>query len=530
MGGWCNSNLPIAGRGLREMHATDYNRTWSRRQGDRSIVPGLVLMGLALTVGLLALFALNDGFDAYPYLFLLPWIFGLALLMAAPLAMLYYQGKFSFVDPLVFATLSYFFPAFVLGGLFFAGGWSQPPFLSLIQDAYYTLPLTIIIVALGFSGLSVGYLLPVGAKLGSLIARKLPAANYAAPSLILPAILLLLSGVLAALFALTIGRFGYQITGEVNSYDGLINLTTLFWSQASFLLWLIIFRQKKIGFMFVPIIVLLSITSLGKFLLAGNRSTVIGIFLTVAFAYILSGRKVTIKRGVVGGLVLSVGLIVGMIYGTTFRNVKGTEDAQSTEQYAGNILETFDEVGRYDMYDSVEFGFTSLTERVDILSTLAVVVSNYQQLKPYEEAYGLDNNIWTDSTTFWIPRVLWPEKPSASDPRKYSDLYFNFGASSYAITPMGDLLRNYGVVGVPLGMFILGVLLRLIYSTLVEGLTPIFWRLTLFFMLMMSVSYEGFYGTIIPSLVRTGLTVAVCILIINLVAKKMDSRGAAVQE
>ena len=60
-----------------------------------------------------------------------------------------------------------------------------------------------------------------------------------------------------------------------------------------------------------------------------------------------------------------------------------------------------------------------------MLSTLAVVVSNYEELAPYEELYGLSDNIWVDLTTFMIPRVIWPDKPVVADPRKYSDLYFD---------------------------------------------------------------------------------------------------------
>ena len=55
-------------------------------------------------------------------------------------------------------------------------------------------------------------------------------------------------------------------------------------------------------------------------------------------------------------------------------------------------------------------------------------------------------------TIFLIPRVIWKEKPSASDARKYSDLYFNQSDTSFAITPIGDLLRNFGIIGIPIGM------------------------------------------------------------------------------
>ncbi len=489
---------------------------------DNPVVAGLFLMGFAVIVGAIALIASSGSVDAYPFLFLLPWIFGLAVVMAIPMVILHYRGKFTFVDPLVFATLTSFFPAYVLGGFFFAVGLSQPTFLALIQDPFYTLPLTVVLVALGYSGLAAGYLLPVGAWLGKKAAKRLPLADYAPSSLVVPAVLLLLSGVLNSYFALIIGRFGYQKAAEINSYDGIVYLTTLFWVQGSFLLWLVIFREKTWKVIFVPLIVLLATTSLTKFLFSGSRGSILQAFWIISFSYILAGRKISLKQGAISGVLLTAAILVGVIYATTFRNVKGSEDTQSAEMYADNIFRTFDEVGRSDTFETLSFGVSTFTGRIDILSTLAVVVSNHEQLKPYEEAYGLDDNIWTDTTTFLIPRVVWEDKPIASDPRKYSDLYFNYGGSSYAITPIGDLLRNYGIIGVPLGMFLIGVILRFIFRSLVEGQSLVIWRRTIYFMLVTMVSYEGFYGTIIPTFFKVGFTAIVAMLLVNLIASQID--------
>jgi hypothetical protein len=376
-------------------------------------------------------------------------------------------------------------------------------------------------IALAFSGLAVGYFLPVGARLGSFIANALPSADYSPRSFVFPGVLLLVLGVMNTIAAFMLGLFGFQKGDEINSYDGLIYLTTLFWMQGSFLLWLVIFRQKKITVAYVPIILLLIATSVSKALFAGNRGSVIQIFSIIAIAYILSGRVFRLKQSVIAGIVLSVGMFVGMVYGTTFRHVKGTESQQSAGQYTENIIHTFEQVGRADTWDTVTFGFSSLTERLDILSVLAVIVSNYEQLEPYEEAYGLDENIWVDLTTFFIPRVIWTDKPYASDARKFSDLYFNYGESSYAITPIGDLLRNYGIIGVPIGMFVLGMVMRMIYRALIEGQRPGVWRMVLYFMLLTSVSYEGFYGTIIPSLFKVGFTAIIGVLLVTLIARRI---------
>ena len=261
-------------------------------------------------------------------------------------------------------------------------------------------------------------------------------------------------------------------------------------------------------------------TGLLKALYAGNRGGLFHLFTLICLAYILSGRQFKLKQGMIAGGSLILVIFIGMIYGTTFRSIKGTEEQVGVDQYTENIFATFEEVGKRDNVKTLEQGFSSLAERLDTVSVLAVVVSNYEDLKPYEEGYGLDNNIWKDTATFFIPRAVWADKPVASEPRLYSELYFDYGENSFPITPMGDLLRNYGFWGVFLGMALLGFVLRLIYVSLFEFQPGSIWRITLFYMLLTSVSYEGFYGTIIPYFFKVGFISIIGILIVHFLVKK----------
>lgn len=498
---------------------------------DRSYLPGAVLMVLTFLAGGFLILLNSDVAASFPYFFILPWLVALAAVLATPSAFLYYTGKFSLDNPIVFATWSYFFPAFVIGGFFLAAGFSQPYFLSYIQDPQTDLPFTILLIMLGFAGLSVGYFLPVGERIGSVIGRKLPTTNYVASSYLLPGIALLIIGMINSVLATAIGLLGFQKAEEISSYDGLIFLTTLFWMEASFLLWYVLFRQKVWNFTSLLVIVALIATAVSKALLAGNRGSVIQIFSIIVLAYVLAGREFKLKQASVAGILLIFFMIVGMIYGTTFRNVKGSESAQSFDRYTENIFNTFDQIGQNDNASLLRFAFANLAERIDVLSTVTVVVSNYEKLAPYEASFDLDDNIRKDATTFFIPRVIWPDKPVASDPRRYSDLYFNFGESSFAITPIGDLLRNFGPWGVPIGMLFLGIILRIIYRALVEKQVHVIWKATLYFMLLTAISYEGFYGIIIPYLFKYGAAAVVGVLLVNLFAArtKADGEGTLLQ-
>jgi hypothetical protein len=230
---------------------------------------------------------------------------------------------------------------------------------------------------------------------------------------------------------------------------------------------------------------------------------------------------VIIKHKVWGGILLLGALFVGMIYGTTFRTIKTTEERISMDQYASNVFETFEKISDQDLGANLERGFFALTERFENVSQLAVVVSNYEALSSYEADYGLDNNIWKDSVSFLIPRFLWQDKPVATDPYKYGDLYFNYGENAFTLTPMGDLLRNFGPVGVPIGMIILGIFLRLIYTSLREDQEFSFWRATMYYMLLTGISYEGSFGLFIPYDIKIGLVSALGLFIVWFFVQKL---------
>jgi hypothetical protein len=358
---------------------------------------------------------------------------------------------------------------------------------------------------LGYAGLTVGFFLPYGNRIGKKIGDSLPDWNWKSENIFFPGILLLGIGIGNSVIAFGLGILGYQKVDAVGAYDGLIFLLSLLWLESAFILWLGVFRTRHLNINHVLVIGLVLVTSFTKSVFQGNRGSFFQLFILIACAFIFSGRRIQMKHRVGGALLLVLAIVGGMIYGTTFRNVKQNEERVSFDQYAESVAQTFDKLLDQDLMQNLGEGVSALTERIESVSSLAVVVSNYEKLEPYEESYGLKNNIMVDSLYFFIPRPLWQNKPVGSEPRKYADLYFNYSENSFTVTPMGDLLRNFGPVGVPLGMMLLGFILQIIYSALIEDREFSFWRATLFYMLLTSISYEGFYGTIIPYMVKYGL-------------------------
>lgn len=490
---------------------------------DRGIkpLPILILFGLIFLSGIIFLVVTSDSLNFLTRPYLLPWTFAMAITVAVPNIYLFYKNRFLIYHPIVFPTLFYFFPAFVLGGLVLVFGLSDPYFITFIQDQEYNLPYTMVIAILGFSGLSIGFFIPFGKTIGSRISTSLPTLDWDDERVIKPGLFLLALGFVNQIIGFFLGLVGYQKMQEIGTYDGLIFLTTLFWIQASFILWVALFRRNKLDFVTVSIGAALIITSLIKALFSGSRGALLTIFITIILSYVFAGRTIKFKQGFIIASIMFLLVIVGMIYGTTFRQVKGSEERVDSGKYIDSIYGTFDTIGTVSPTAILQQSLSSLGERIDAVSSLAVVVSNYEQLRPYEDAYGLDNNIYKDSTTFFIPRVLWKDKPVASEPRLYSELYFNYGESSFTITPMGDLLRNFGLIGVPIGMLILGFIIRILYATLIENQAFSYWRATFYFMVVTTISYESFYGSIIPYMFKVGITTIVGILIMHFLMKKV---------
>ncbi len=472
-------------------------------------------IGLIAAIGFLVLYDIDDR-DPSHKLYLIPWALLVGGVTLAPAIYLFMKGRLDPFHPLVFPSWSYFFPAFFVGGLLIALGIVEPFYLLFVEDERSNLPLTLFYVSLGYLGIIAGFALPIGKKSGQRIAAWLPEWNWNPASIPLPGLLLLVFGVFNTIFAFSQAIFGFQQVSERGIFDGIISVLPLFWIQANFLLWLYVFRSKAWNSMQFLVIGVLIATSFGRSAFQGSRGGFLQIIIAIAFAYVLSGRKISFKFASIGTSVAVIAIVFGMIYGTTFRQLKGDQEALAFDRYADVVAATFENVGKQDITSSLLFGFSSLSDRVDAVTPLAVVVSNYERHAATEELYGISNNIFTDTAVFFVPRIVWPDKPVGIEPRKYAELYFGFGENSFTITPIGDLLRNFGPLGIPLGMALFGILMRVIYSALHENQPFSFWRATLYYMIVTSVLYEGTYGLILPGIIKTAFVAIAGLLIIRL--------------
>jgi len=478
-----------------------------------AILWGLLIV--LLTGILLSEYDISETENRY---YLLPVCFATGAVIAIPGFYYLYKKRFDPFHPLIFLSWNYFFPGFFVGGLTVALGLSNPYVLSLIREEHSSLPLTFGYVIVAFVFLSVGFAVPYAPRLGGWIAERTRGLDFRSDRIVFPALILMAIGLANTVIAFRLGILGFQRVEDSGPFDGIVFLISMFWMEACFLLWLYIFRQEKLRGQEYLLIGILVTTSIANLAFQGNRGSLGHDVILMAFAYSLSGRKITLKQSALGGVLVAAALAVGIIYGTTFRTIKGSDQQMSLDQYSNLIPTTLGRLAEQDYSTIYQNGFSALTQRIDLLSPLAVVVSNYEALAPYEEAWGIANNIYVDTVIFFIPRVIWPDKPVPIDAGRYGDLYFNFSENSFSMTPMGDLLRNFGPIGIPIGMFILGLIIRLIYSTFVEGQTFSYFRATMFYMLFSNIAFEGTFGLIIPMMFKLGIASFVGLMIVRLLS------------
>lgn len=483
--------------------------------------PIVVLWGVvALAVGGLVWVESDIGRSLQDF-YLVPWVFLASICVLGPSVYLLYTGKFDVFHPLVFAAWSYVFPALVIGGLLIAFGVVSPYFLPFIEDPEYNLPLTLVYVSVGFLGLTVGFALPFGQKIASVINERLPAWQWEFSETLIPAISLMFIGIAFNLIGVIQGIMGYQLITEIGMFDSFLGFLVIVLSIGSVLIWLAIFgSSKKTGVYYLSIVIAVLFIPI-RMVLLGSRSSLFLSIVLIAMAFYYSGRKLKTRHAVIFGSLLLTGVFLGVVYGTTFRNIKGTEARLNAGDYFGLVADTISYISTEDPIRLTENSFQSLAERVENLSSLGVVVANYEKLAPYEESYGLNNNIINDATTAFVPRFLWPDKPNTSDARAYSDLYFNYGENSFAISPFGDLLRNFGPIGIPVGMLFLGIYKRIIYASLINTPNPAIWKKAAYYPLLTLVSYEAFYAHIFPAIIRTLFVLTISLLLANLLVTQI---------
>lgn len=488
------------------------------KRRNELIVPIIALWSVGALVIAAFLWTDDDFVESLGQYYLVPWALITAVVLLSPAAYLYYKGKFDPFHPTVYGVWSYLFWTFVGGAFVLIMGITDPYFLSFIENPSYTIPLSLVYVSVGFLGMIVGYYLPLGSMTARQVEKIMPKWEWGTRDVWLPGLFLIFCGIGLNIIGFLQGLLGYQRVDEIGIFDSLFVFLTTVFTLGYVLLWLGVFHLKRGTMISYAVVVFLILLIPLRMALYGSRSSLVVSVIPIGLAYWYSGRRIKWVHAAIFGALIFAAVTIGIIYGTTFRNIRGSEARIDAGDYAGQVAATVEYLSRTDPAVLLGQAAQDFAERIENLSSLAVVVSNYEKLEAYEESYGIKNNIVNEFLTSFIPRFAWPNKPAVSDARAYSDLYFNFSENSFAITVFGDLVRNFGPLGVPLGMMLVGVYLRLLYDLLIDTPEPRLWKKAAYFPLLGLVHWEGFYSSIFPNTIRVVAVIAVALFLANFFA------------
>jgi hypothetical protein len=109
--------------------------------------------------------------------------------------------------------------------------------------------------------------------------------------------------------------------------------------------------------------------------------------------------------------------------------------------------------------------------RMAMINSVAVVLRDVGRWVPY--AHG--ETLFTPAVTFFIPRVLWPDKPYFTMGREFAETFRVVAIldrdTRVAVTVPGELYWNFDLPGILIGMALWGVVLRFLYRRYGEAMT-----------------------------------------------------------
>jgi hypothetical protein len=154
-------------------------------------------------------------------------------------------------------------------------------------------------------------------------------------------------------------------------------------------------------------------------------------------------------------------------------------------------------------------GWKTSVKRLDMLTSVGLVL----WLGPRAQLLQGKERWWMVPYYPFIPRLVWPSKPVLDKGRRFSAATGSVATSSMAITYPGDLYASYGLAGIVVGMFLLGVVCQALTNTITGRLDKS--RLFVYAAMFMAVSHlETDAFSYLTSLLKTFVMLSVVALVI----------------
>ncbi|MDQ3662247.1 MAG: hypothetical protein M3454_14560 [Actinomycetota bacterium] len=182
---------------------------------------------------------------------------------------------------------------------------------------------------------------------------------------------------------------------------------------------------------------------------AGYKGASLDPLLVTFLAYVVIRRRIPWRAVSIALVVTFVVLLpANTAYRASLREGPGD---------TGSALErTVTRPGLYrpDRLVSDAYGYTF--RRFRLIDSVALIVSN----TPSKYPWARGNRYLQLPLVIAVPRAVWPQKPELDDSTQFSTTYWQFPPSdrtATGLTQVGDLYRNFGLMGVAVGMLAWGL-------------------------------------------------------------------------
>lgn len=424
--------------------------------GGRSARVSLIAPLVALTSALLlgaALVTLNDrsGFPAASGGYDGPLVFALSLLFvflaALPLVLGRTRDWFAVIYPV---SVGYMLN-FGFRGLYLA----VHPEATLSMLPYWdALPMALGIAIVGFCLLLAGYYLPFG----GVVARALPALPFRWRGEVSLAKVL----VLYALGWIARALLFFTALPEAVHYYAIAFSHFCYYALAIAVACSFLSRCRRTTWRLVWVVMLLMELGYSVTWVRAKSPIILPLVIILLLRHYLSRR--------IGGreLALAACLIVLVVFPiiSAYRSIPGVfavrsgagDSAQSVDAASG-LSRAFANVSALDPQGYADLATVSIMQRSMLLDSLALVLKYTPVIGGF---LGPWDYILVPAYAF-VPRVVWNDKPT--DVAAYFGRDFGLSDWNYVgIGNPGDLYRHLGLPGVVAGMFVLGLVYRVLYE------------------------------------------------------------------
>ena len=141
----------------------------------------------------------------------------------------------------------------------------------------------------------------------------------------------------------------------------------------------------------------------------------------------------------------------------TFRFIDPRLDTMTRAEMTSGII------SNWDAETYLKASTTAVKRRLAMINSVAIVVRDTPRWVPYENG----RTIFLPSLAFFVPRIIWPDKPLFNLGREFGRTFRMTAAiddkTSIAATVPGELYWNFDLPGILVGMAIWGMAIRFCY-------------------------------------------------------------------